>query len=314
MSRRKTQSSALHSPSIVSSRRRRSLGGLVFLIPALVGVMGLVFWPLAQALWQSLTAGISSFSSEREFVGLENYFKIFSGTFFPTLLLNSFLWTFFVVLGQNVIGFALALLFNAKWRLSGVLRAIIVLPWVLPGIVAAILWRFMYDPQLGLVSSVLQRLFGEEIGRAQFLADPNTALAAVIVAAIWKGFPFAFLIYLAGLQNVDRSQVEAAIMDGASFSRVVRSVIVPALRPVIVLTLLLTAIFTFNYFEMIWVTTKGGPLGSTHIFPTFIFQTGFGQFNFELAAAYGILGFALLLMLLIPYLIHSLRDERKEDQ
>lgn len=312
MSRARERSAALRAPSI-GYKRRASLGGLVFLIPALLGVTGLVFWPLAQAIWQSLTAAPSGFSSEPQFVGLENYGDIVSDDYFLTLLLNSFSWTLFVVLGQNLLGFALALVFNAKWRLSGLLRAIIVLPWVLPGVVAAILWRFMYDPQLGLVASVLERLFGPEVGNAQLLADPSTALAAVIVAAIWKGFPFAFLIYLAGLQNVDRSQVEAAIMDGASFLRVVVSVVVPALRPVMVLTLLLTAIFTFNYFDMIWVTTKGGPLGATHIFPTYIFQTGFGQFNFELAAAYGVFGFGLLLLLLIPYLRHSLKNEREED-
>jgi multiple sugar transport system permease protein len=304
---------AKRAPLLGSYKRRATLGALVFLVPAFIGVVGLVYWPLAQATWQSLTAAPSGFGADPEFVGLANYEEIVSSDMFPKLLLNSFFWTFFVVLGQNLMGFLLALVFNPRWRLSGFLRAIIVLPWVLPGVVAAILWRFMYDPQLGLISSVLERLFGEELGATQLLADPNTALAAVIVAAIWKGFPFAFLIYLAGLQNVDRSQIEAATMDGARFPRIVISVIIPSLRPVMVLTLLLTAIFTFNYFDMIWVTTKGGPLSATHIFPTIIFQTGFGQFNFELAAAYGILGFGLLLLLLIPYLRHSLKSEKEED-
>lgn len=313
MSRVTKTSRNLRAPSIGSYKFRASLGAMVFLVPALVGVFGLVFLPLAQAFVQSLNAAPSGFSAEEEFVGLANYTEIISDEYFATLLLNSFSWTFFVVVGQNLLGFALALIFNAKWRLSGLLRAIVVLPWVLPGVVAAILWRFMYDPQLGLVASVLQRVFGEELGRAQLLADPDTALIAVIIAGIWKGFPFAFLLYLAGLQNVDRSQVEAAVMDGANFLRIVQSVIIPALRPVIVLTLLLTAIFTFNYFDMIWVMTKGGPLGATHIFPTYIFQTGFGQFNFELAAAYGVFGFGLLLLLLLPYLRHSLRNEREED-
>lgn len=298
---------------LLSYKKRESLGGLLFLVPALIGVGLLVFFPLVQAFLQSLTAPTGGFVSGSEFVGLQNYADIFSDSSIRFLLINSFFWTFFVVLGQNIIGFALALVFNAKWSLSGLLRAILVLPWVLPGVVAAILWRFMYDPQLGLVSSVLERIFGPELGESQFLADPATALAAVIIAAIWKGFPFAFLIYLAGLQNVDRSQVEAALMDGASFLRIVRSVIIPALRPVMVLTLLLTAIFTFNYFDMIWVATRGGPLNATHIFPTFIFQTGFGQFRFEMAAAYGILAFAVLLILLIPYLRHSLRAEKEED-
>lgn len=304
---------ALRAPHLLSYRLRSNLGGLLFLLPAIIGVALLVFWPLAQAFWQSLHAPPKGFQASGEFVGWDNYVGILSGSAIVFLLVNSFAWTFFVVVGQNLMGFLLALAFNTRWALSGFLRAVIVLPWVLPGVVAAILWRFMYDPQLGLISSVFTRVLGPDLGQTQFLADPNTALAAVIIAAIWKGFPFAFLIYLAGLQNVDRSQVEAAKMDGARFFRIVISVVVPAMRPVILLTLLLTAIFTFNYFDMIWITTRGGPLNSTHIFPTFIFQTGFGQFNFEVAAAYGVLAFALLLVLLIPYLRSSLRSEKEED-
>ena len=224
-------------PFLRSRSARESLAGVLFLIPALIGVIGLVFVPLAQAFVESLFSPAGGFSSERDLVGLENYREIISGDYFPTLLLNSFLWTSLVVVGQNLIGFALALVFNAKWALSGFMRAVIVIPWVLPGVVAAILWRFMYDPQLGLIASVLERVSGGALGKAQFLADPNTALFAIIVAAIWKGFPFAFLIYLAGLQNVDRSQVEAAKMDGAGFLRIVISVIVPALRPIMILTL-----------------------------------------------------------------------------
>lgn len=311
MTLQQSQRQRFRVPFLKTRSGKDSLVGVIFLIPALVGVIGLVFIPLIQAFVESLYSPAKGFSSDRELVGLGNYEDIIFGDYFPTLLLNSFLWTSLVVIGQNLIGFGMALVFNAKWALSGFLRAIIVIPWVLPGVVAAILWRFMYDPQLGLIASVLDRVSGGQLGQAQFLADPNTALFAVIFAAVWKGFPFAFLIYLAGLQNVDRSQVEAAKMDGAGFLRIVLSVIAPSMRPIMILTFLLTAIFTFNYFDLVWVTTKGGPLGSTHIFPTYIFQTGFGQFNFELAAAYGVLGFTLLLTLLIPYLRYSLKDEKE---
>jgi multiple sugar transport system permease protein len=160
----------------------------------------------------------------------------------------------------------------------------------------------MYDPQLGLVSSILSRIPGPYLEKSQFLAQPSTALYAIIVAAIWKGFAFSFIIYLAGLQTVDSNLLEAAEIDGAGFFRKIWNILIPSMRSIISLNLLLTAIFTFNYFDLVWITTKGGPLNSSHIFPTYIFQVGFGEFNFNLAAAYGVVAFLVLLLIIIPYL------------
>ena len=130
------------------------------------------------------------------------------------------------------------------------------------------------DPQLGLINSFLIRigLAGES---QAWLAEPGTAMGAAIVAAIWKGFPFSTIVYLAALQNVDREQIEAATIDGAGAWRRLIHVVIPSMREVIVINLVLTTMLTFNYFDMIWVLTRGGPQNATHIFPTKIYELGF---------------------------------------
>jgi multiple sugar transport system permease protein len=185
----------------------------------------------------------------------------------------------------------------------------VLLPWVLPGVVAAILWRFMYDPQLGLINSFLMRLGIVEHGIG-WLADPSTAMAAVIFVAFWKGFPFSTVVFLAALQNVDQEQVEAAKIDGASSFRRLFDVVIPAIWPVAVVNVLLTTILTFNYFDIIYVLTRGGPLNATAIFPTRIYDVGFGQFKFGEAAAYGSLS-VLVLVLVVALLLLVQRRQVK---
>jgi multiple sugar transport system permease protein len=128
-------------------------------------------------------------------------------------------------------------------------------------------------------------------------------MAAAIIAAVWKGFPFSAVVYLAALQNVDHEQIEAATIDGAGRLQRMIHVVLPAMREVIVTNLLLTTILTFNYFDMIWVLTRGGPQNATHIFPTKIYELGFGQFRFGEAAAYGVLSIVVLALLITLYLL-----------
>jgi len=162
----------------------------------------------------------------------------------------------------------------------------------------------MYYPQRGLLNSRLIRA-GLLEENAAWLADPDTALAAVIVAAIWKGFPFSMLIYLAALQNVERSQIEAATLDGAGPWRRLVDVTLPAIREVILVNVVLTFILTFNYFDIVWVMTRGGPQNATQIFPTQIFETGFGQFRFGEAASYGVISILVLAAFVAVYVALS---------
>jgi multiple sugar transport system permease protein len=243
-----------------------------FLAPAMILVGILMYYPMIGTVIESFYA-TSFINPNSSFVGLSLYQKLFATADFRTIVWNSCVWTICVVLLQNLFGFAVALLLNRQLPTSGLVRSLVLLPWVLPGVVAAILWRFMYDPQLGLINSFLIRVGLAEPGIA-WLADASTAMAAAIVAAAWKGFPFSTVIYLAALQSVDPEQIEAAIIDGAGAFRRLIHVVVPSMSEVIGINLVLKTILTFNYFDMIWVLTRGGPQNATHIFPTKIYELG----------------------------------------
>ena len=237
-----------------------------------------------------------------KFVGLTSYRKIFVGSEFGTVVWNSLVWTFFVVLLQNVLGFLVALLLNQNLPGQGLMRSLVLLPWVLPGVVAAVLWRFMYDPQLGLINSVLLT-FGLVDHGVAWLADPSIAMGSAVIAAVWKGFPFSCVVYLAALQTIDKEQIEAATIDGAWPIRRLFDVVLPGMRDVIVINFILTTILTFNYFDMIWVLTRGGPQNATHIFPTKIYELGFGQFRFGEAAVYGVFSILVLALMITLYFV-----------
>ena len=272
-----------------------------FMIPAAILVAVLMYWPMFDTFRESLFA--SSFINPRpEFVGLDTYRTILADPLFWQILRNSVAWTLGVVILQNVVGFLVALLLNQNLPGQGILRSLILLPWVLPGVVAAILWRFMYDPQLGLINSFLISAgFGDQ-GLA-WLADSSTAMAAAVIAAVWKGFPFCTIVYLAALQNVEEEQIEAARIDGAGAVRRLWHIVLPSMKEVIVINFILTTILTFNYFDMIWVLTRGGPQNATHIFPTKIYELGFGQFRFGEAAGYGVVSIVILALLITLYFL-----------
>jgi multiple sugar transport system permease protein len=272
-----------------------------FLAPTLLLVGGLLYYPMVGTVIESFH-DTSFISPEPRFVGWEVYEKVLASRQFPEIVWNSVVWTIGVVVLQNLLGFFVAVLLNQGLPAQGLLRALVLLPFVLPGVVTAILWRFMYDPQLGLINSLLIQ-FGMIEKSAAWLASPDTAMAAVIFVAVWKGFPFSMLIYLAALQTVDRSQIEAATIDGAGPWRRLVDVTLPAIRPVILVNIVLTLILTFNYFDIVWVMTRGGPQNATHIFPTRIFETGFGQFRFGEAAVYGVFSILILAVLVALYVI-----------
>jgi multiple sugar transport system permease protein len=280
----------------------------VFVAPAVVLVAALMYYPMLGSVYESLFT-TSFINPKPKFVGLASYAKILSDPVFLQVLLNSLEWTAFVVVLQNLIGFLVALLLDQNLPGQGLMRSIILLPWILPGVVAAIVWRFMCDPQLGLINSLLVG-WGFTSHAVAWLGDVRTAMPAAIAGAVWKGFPFSTVVYLAGLQNIDQEQIEAAIIDGARVWHRLRDVILPAIRPVIAVNVLLTTILTFNYFDMIWVLTRGGPENSTHIFPTKIYELGFGQFRFGEASVYGVISLLLLVVFVAAFLAVQRRPAR----
>ena len=290
------------------TRRDRWLAYL-FVAPATVLVAVMMYYPMLGTFYESLFT-TSFINPNPRFIGFASYAITFSDPVFFQVLLNSLEWTGFVVLFQNLAGFGVALVLNQNLPGQGLMRSLILLPWILPGVVAAIVWRFMCDPHFGLINSFLMG-WGLTKQNVAWLGDVHTALPAAIVGAIWKGFPFSTVVYLAALQNVDQEQVEAAIIDGASNLRRLFDIVLPTLRPVITVNVLLTTILTFNYFDMIWVLTRGGPQNSTHIFPTKIYELGFGQFRFGEASVYGVISVIVLVVFVSVFLAVQRRPARK---
>jgi multiple sugar transport system permease protein len=268
----------------------------LFLSPAVLLVAVLLYYPMLGTVIESVYDS-SFINPQPRFVGLASYERTLLSGEFLRIVTNSCFWTVCVVALQNIIGFATALLLNQRLPGQGIARSLVLLPWILPGVVAAILWRFMFDPQLGLINSFLVQA-GIIASPIAWLADPATALPAAIVAAVWKGFPFSTVVYLAALQDIDQEQIEAAMIDGAGRWRRLFAIVLPALRKTVIINLIVTSILTFNYFDMIWVLTRGGPQNATHIFPTKIYELGFGQFRFGEAAVYGVFSIVLLLLLM----------------
>ncbi len=281
----------------------------LFLGPSLILLGLFLYWPMVGTVIESFH-DTSFITPEPRYVGLAIYEKVFASRYFDAVLWNSVIWTLGVVVLQNIIGFFTATLLNQGLPMQGLTRALVLMPFVLPGVVTGLLWRFMYDPQLGLINSIMIRL-GLVENSAAWLANPDTAMAAVIFVAVWKGFPFSMLIYLAALQNVDRSQLEAATLDGAGSWRRLIDVTLPSIRDVVLVNIVLTLILTFNYFDIVWVMTRGGPQHATHIFPTRIYETGFGQFRFGEAATYGVVSIMVLAVLVALYVIVQLGTNRR---
>ena len=279
--------------------RRERLMTVVFVAPVVLLISVLMYYPMVGTVIESLYS-TSFINPAPKFIGLDAYARILRESGFLTVVWNSFTWTVGVVVLQNVIGFSAALLLNQNLPGQGLMRSLVLLPWVLPGVVAAILWRFMYDPQLGLINSALISAGLTEQGVA-WLASPSIAMASVITAAVWKGFPFSCIVYLAALQTVDKEQIEAATIDGAGPVRRLFDVVLPGMKDVITINLILTTILSFNYFDMIWVLTRGGPQDATHIFPTKIYELGFGQFRFGDAAVYGVFSIVVLALMITLY-------------
>ncbi|MDR3473471.1 MAG: sugar ABC transporter permease [Devosia sp.] len=285
---------------------RAPLLSWLFVAPALIIVAVMMYYPMIGTVIESFYSS-SFINPTPSFVGLTVYKTIIGDGTFLQIVLNSVIWTVSVVVLQNLLGFLAALLLNQHLPGQALMRSLILLPWVLPGVVAAILWRFMYDPQLGLINSFLVSL---GLNGIPWLAQSSTALGASIVAAVWKGFPFSTVVFLAALQNVDQEQVESAIIDGAGPVRRLFDIVIPAVKEIIAINLVLTAILTFNYFDMIWVLTRGGPQNATHIFPTKIYELGFGQFRFGEAATYGVISILLLGILIPIYFLVQARGRK----
>ncbi|MFF5142594.1 carbohydrate ABC transporter permease [Streptomyces sp. NPDC013157] len=208
------------------------------------------------------------------FTGLANYRKVFDDPTFAPALLHTAVFTAVCLVFQYAIGLALAVFFNQNFRLSATLRALFLVPWLLPLIVSASTWSWMLNSESGVVDATLHAV---GIGPVNWLTSPSWSLTSVIIANVWIGVPFNLVVLYSGLQSIPAGLYEAAAIDGAGAWRRFWSITFPLLRPVSAITLLLGLVYTLKVFDIIWIMTKGGPADSSTTFATWSYQLGFGN-------------------------------------
>lgn len=254
------------------TRLTSSLTGIAFLAPALVLFAVFVVYPIVYNVqastldWDGVNAGT--------FVGFDNYLRLFKDPVFLTTLRNSALWIPLTIIPQALIGMLLALALNRKLRGSTIYRALFFIPAILSPVVVGIVWQRIIDPFNGVLASVGQST-GLQWLKGNFLADPNTAIFAVIFVNVWMWTGFSMLFYLAGLQLIDASVLESAKVDGANWWQTTTRIVFPLLKHTHLSLLLLGIIGSLKTFELVYVLTQGGPNHASEMLPTYAFQQAF---------------------------------------
>lgn len=247
----------------------------------------------------------------RPFVGLENYIAVISDGKFIQIFFTTLIWTIGGVFLQMVIGIGLALFVDSLKWFKSFLQSIIILPWVIPGVITALMWAWMLQSDMGIINNLIWKL-GITNENILWLSDANIALIAVIFVNAWKATPFWFLMILAALQDIPKDQIESANIDGAGYFQVIKNVLIPHLKPIIASTGVITTIWTLNYFDLIWVMTKGGPMNSTSTLPIYTYRTAFEFYDFGHSAALAIISLIIIMIICMPY-VKSMLDSLKEE-
>jgi ABC-type sugar transport system permease subunit len=270
----------------------------LFLVPLIIVLVGLIAYPFISAIilsFQRKTVG-----SAATFIGFGNYYALLTNSNYGFLnsVRVSAVYVAVSIFLKFFLGMSMALLLNERFRGRTVMRAILFLPWAMPTLIVALAWRWIYEGSpSGLINMILIDYFNSDT-IIQFLANPNLALWSLIIATIWQGTPFWTMMFLAGMQAIPQEMYEAAKIDGANVFQRYFFITVPLLRPVIVVTCLLSTIWTANSINFIYVLTKGGPVGATMTFPMLAFDLGVagagGQLG--LAAAVSVMFFPVFIV------------------
>src|SRR5438105_11744705 len=247
--------------------------GLWFMVPTAAFLILFLAYPLGLGIWLSFTD--ARIGRSGAFVGLENYEWLWDDSVFWLSVFNTLLYTGVASVFKFAIGLYLALLLNNNMPFKAMIRAVVLIPFIVPTVLSAIAFWWIYDSQFSIISWSLRKI-GLIQQNIDFLGDPNNARASVIFANIWRGVPFVAITLLAGLQTVSPSLYEAATLDGASAWQRFRHITYPLLTPIIAVVMTFSVLFTFTDFQLIWAMTRGGPVNATHLMATLGYQRAIG--------------------------------------
>ncbi len=277
--------------------------GYLLIAPLLVWLGVTLIYPFASAVALSFTdAGIIGASAE--FIGLANYQEVITDPEFWRSLGRSGVWAIGNAVLQTVLGLATAFILNQPFRGRGVMRTWVILPWIIPTVVLVIIWRWLLSGGFGIANYVLLQL-GVVSEMVSFFGDPNLAMYAVTVINSWRWFPFIAIIILAGLQRIPKSEYEAARVDGASALQQFKSITFPYLRPILMLMGLLGILWSLNVFDIIWLSTQGGPGTRTETLAVLIYDVGFKRLAMGESSAIAVLFFLIMLLFSAVYVLVS---------
>jgi len=286
--------------------------GFWFMLPAAAILLLFLAYPLGLGVWLSFTD--AKIGSPGEFVGLENYEWLSDDKTFWLSVFNTLLYTVVASVIKFAIGLYLALLLNERLPFKALIRAMVLVPFIVPTVLSAIAFWWIYDSQFSIISWSLKKI-GLIQQNIDFLGDPNNARASVIFANIWRGVPFVAITLLAGLQTVSPSLYEGATLDGASAWQRFRHITYPLLTPIIAVVMTFSVLFTFTDFQLIWTMTRGGPVNATHLMATLSYQRAIigGQLGEGAAISTAMIPFLLAAILISWFGLQRRKWQQGED-
>ena len=296
-----------HKPWRTGLGRERILQ-VSFLVPAALYIAVFFGYPIVQNLlmgFQRYTTA-TFYTGEAPWVGLDNYMNVFSSPTFGRTLLNTAVFTVCSIAGQFIVGLLIALFFHRSFALGGILRSLLLLPWLVPVIVSGAVWKWMLDQDSGVVNQFLSAVAFTNVNPG-WLTDTTLALASVIVVNIWLGIPFNVTLLYSGLKEVPQELYEAAALDGATGFKAFWHITRPMLKPVITVALVLGVVYTLKVVDIILGLTGGGPANSTQTLSTESYALSFQQFDFGQGAAVG----NVLILISLIFAIFYLRANRR---
>jgi multiple sugar transport system permease protein len=298
-----TTPSSTKSPAFMGGRRAEEIGKILFVVPAALAIVALFGYPVVKNLvmsFQDYTLR-TFFTGQAPWVGLQNYVTVIQDDVFTKAVLNTALFTVGSIAGQFVIGMLLALFFHKHFPLNGVLRALFLLPWLIPLIVGSAAWRAILEQDSGILNVTLQNL-GIIDSPVPWLTSPDVALLAVILVNIWLGIPFNLTLLYSGLQHIPDELYEAGAMDGATGWKAFWNITLPNMRAVVGVTLMLGVIYTLKVIDIILGLTQGGPANATQTIATQSYRDSFVEFKFGQGAALSNILIAISLVFAVVYL------------
>jgi multiple sugar transport system permease protein len=284
----------------------------LYVLPAIIVMLIVIAFPIYY------TIDLSFFKTppglllrDKIFIGFDNYTAILTSELFWKVTLNTVIWTLSSTVIALVLGFGAALALHRDFPGRGLLRGILIIPWVISAVAASYVWKWIYHSDFGIIGVIMMQL-GWVSRPPNFIDSVGTVLPSLIVVNIWREFPFAMIMLMAGLQTVPEQLLRAAQVDGASTWQRFWHVTFPHLRGVTTVTVLLLAVSNFNSFIIPWIMTGGGPANASHIWITHIYELAFGRQRWGVAAAYSVLLFIILMSLGYFYVRALSGNDRKE--